>query len=66
MPAMCHRAPSRRLLSLPELVQLAFESDEYSDTVEDSSGEEYKPGKDQVVETKPLRDVGKHNTTLCQ
>ena len=64
---MSRRAPSRRILSLPEIVQLALESDDYSDTVEDSSGDEYRPGEDEVTDIEsdeeiPLQPVGVSQT----
>lgn len=46
MPAMSRHVSSHHPLSLPEVVQLALESEKYSDTVEDSSGDEYKLGED--------------------
>lgn len=58
MPARSCHASSLWLLSLPEVGQLALESDEYTHTIEDSPGDEYKPGEDEAVETESDVEIG--------
>lgn len=57
MPAMSCCAPSRHLLSCPAIVQFALKTDEYSNTVEDSSGDKYNPGEDEIVKTETDEEI---------